>query len=93
MGLGFVCSLVTVTAGETLICLLAKETWEPVIEELFKLDVGGKIKFGSPLIREAWALDCQNHGEAGILNAEVLARNPGLLSAFRITELHPKKPP
>jgi len=46
-----------------------KETWEPSLERLFKLS----SQSGSPInIREAWALDCPNHGAAGQLNEEAL---------------------
>ena len=65
--------------------LIVKETWEPTIEDLFVLD--DKRPEG-PLIREVWGLDCQNHGEACILNEDVLARNPGILSmSIRIPRL------
>lgn len=48
-----------------------KETWEPVMEQVFKLasQNGGPVK-----IREAWALDCPNHGESGQLNEIALQR-------------------
>ncbi|KAG6873602.1 hypothetical protein C0995_013975 [Termitomyces sp. Mi166 len=46
-----------------------KETWEPSLEKLLTLSAqpGSKVK-----IREAWSLDCPNHGEAGHLNEPVL---------------------
>ncbi|KAF5371493.1 hypothetical protein D9615_009604 [Tricholomella constricta] len=46
-----------------------KETWEPSLEKLLTLAAqpGSRVK-----IREAWALDCPNHGEAGHLNERVL---------------------
>ncbi|GLB33185.1 putative alpha/beta hydrolase family protein [Lyophyllum shimeji] len=46
-----------------------KETWEPSLERLLKCSAqpGSRVK-----IREAWALDCPNHGEAGHLNEPVL---------------------
>lgn len=53
--------------------MLAKETWEPTVEDLFQLDSG-------MLVREAWGLDCQNHGEACTLNEAILSRKPGILS-------------
>lgn len=49
-----------------------KETWEPTLEALFEALITnglGKVK-----IREVWAVDCPNHGHAGILNREVLKR-------------------
>jgi len=52
-----------------------KETWEPTIEDLFKFDKG-------KVIREIWALDCQNHGEACVLNEDILVRNPDILSKY-----------
>ncbi|PPR03106.1 hypothetical protein CVT24_012411 [Panaeolus cyanescens] len=56
-----------------------KETWEPVIEDLFELDDG---KSGHFVVREAWALDCQNHGEACTLNEGQLSGNLGLLTIW-----------
>ncbi|KAG6826106.1 hypothetical protein H0H92_001107 [Tricholoma furcatifolium] len=46
-----------------------KETWEPSIEKLLTLSAqaGSRLK-----IREAWALDCPNHGEAAHLNKALL---------------------
>jgi hypothetical protein len=46
-----------------------KETWEPTIEKLFLLAAarGSAVK-----IREAWALDCPNHGESALLNENAL---------------------
>ncbi|KDR71147.1 hypothetical protein GALMADRAFT_127350 [Galerina marginata CBS 339.88] len=52
-----------------------KETWEPTIEDLFKIDA-------KKVIREAWGLDCQNHGEGCIVNEEALARNPRILTIW-----------
>lgn len=48
-----------------------KETWEPTLEHLFKLTLqrGSTVK-----IREAWALDCPNHGVASRLNERILAK-------------------
>ena len=51
--------------------------WEPTIEDLFKLDE-------TRLIREAWGLDCQNHGEACTLNEDILSRKPDILSKFAV---------
>ncbi|KAJ6596751.1 Alpha/beta hydrolase fold-1 [Mycena sp. CBHHK59/15] len=46
-----------------------KETWMPTLEALFALASSD----GSPVkIREAWCLDCPNHGASGQLNATVL---------------------
>jgi len=51
-----------------------KETWEPCIERLFELDA----KAPKRLIAEIWSVDCQQHGEAAIVNAEYLAKDPYL---------------
>jgi hypothetical protein len=49
-----------------------KEAWEPTLEALFELAFAGRqVK-----IREVWAIDCPNHGHAGVLNREVLKREP-----------------
>jgi len=45
-----------------------KEHWEPVIKELFEEDHAA----GSAIIKEAWAIDCQDHGESAILNENEL---------------------
>ncbi|KAF8972042.1 Alpha/Beta hydrolase protein [Flammula alnicola] len=60
-----------------------KETWEPTIEDLFQMD---DKRSGVPLIREAWGLDCQNHGEACTLNEDILSRNPGVLTIWDYAE-------
>lgn len=46
-----------------------KETWEPSIEKLLTLSAQTRSKVK---IREAWSLDCPNHGEAGHLNEPLL---------------------
>ncbi|KAJ8508417.1 hypothetical protein ONZ45_g9309 [Pleurotus djamor] len=46
-----------------------KEIWEPTLQHLFDLVANSSIR-----IREAWALDCPNHGEAAALNEEVLQK-------------------
>jgi hypothetical protein len=46
-----------------------KESWMPTIDAIFTL----ASSEGSPVkIREAWCLDCPNHGASGQLNATVL---------------------
>ncbi|KAF7300970.1 Abhydrolase domain-containing protein mpaH [Mycena indigotica] len=46
-----------------------KETWMPTLEAIFKLAASS----GSSLkIREAWCLDCPNHGASGHANANIL---------------------
>ncbi|KIP03129.1 hypothetical protein PHLGIDRAFT_111245 [Phlebiopsis gigantea 11061_1 CR5-6] len=47
-----------------------KEHWEPTLDHLYALLAranNNKVK-----IREAWSIDCPNHGDAAILNEEVL---------------------
>ncbi|KAJ6543407.1 hypothetical protein DFH09DRAFT_928645, partial [Mycena vulgaris] len=46
-----------------------KELWEPVIEEIFRLQ---QVKASPQRVREAWAFDRQDHGDAAILNREAL---------------------
>ncbi|KXN88337.1 hypothetical protein AN958_07482 [Leucoagaricus sp. SymC.cos] len=51
-----------------------KETWEPTLQVLFgtvSANRTGKVK-----VREVWAIDCPNHGQAGILNQEILKKEP-----------------
>ncbi|KAK6981123.1 CN hydrolase domain-containing protein [Favolaschia claudopus] len=45
-----------------------KEIWEPIIEDIFRLQ-------RHSYVREAWALERQDHGDAAILNAKELARS------------------
>ncbi|KAK7038430.1 CN hydrolase domain-containing protein [Favolaschia claudopus] len=49
-----------------------KEQWEVVIEEMFRLQ---QDKPPQLRMREAWALDRPNHGDAAVLNSEELLRN------------------
>jgi hypothetical protein len=66
----------------TLICLHStashKESWEPTLEKVFGLALESmKKKEKGQLrrevkIREAWCLDCPNHGASGMLNERVL---------------------
>ncbi|KAJ7806152.1 alpha/beta-hydrolase [Mycena olivaceomarginata] len=52
-----------------------KEIWEPTIESLFNAS--------SPqVIREAWAVDCQNHGESAIANEATLSEHPRFLDIW-----------
>ncbi|KJA14458.1 hypothetical protein HYPSUDRAFT_80835, partial [Hypholoma sublateritium FD-334 SS-4] len=60
-----------------------KETWEATISELYKIDTDRETR---PIIREIWALDCQSHGEAAILNEDVLVRHPGILTIWDYAE-------
>jgi hypothetical protein len=45
-----------------------KEHWEPVIERIYESEQGK----GGFAIREAWSVDCPNHGDSAILNEEKL---------------------
>lgn len=46
-----------------------KETWEPSLERIFDLTLHGD---GILKIREAWAIDCPNHGASAQLNESAL---------------------
>src|SRR6266481_6841892 len=46
-----------------------KETWEPSLEHLFDLASCGD---GVVKIREAWAIECPNHGASAQLNESML---------------------
>lgn len=50
-----------------------KEQWEPTIERVFQLQ-RSKDKFHK--IREVWAFDWQNHGDAAVLNQDALGSRP-----------------
>ncbi|KAF5312530.1 hypothetical protein D9619_002372 [Psilocybe cf. subviscida] len=75
--------------GRTLTLLLAhcvgshKEQWEPTIEHLFQLErenPGADTK-ASSIIREAWSIDWQNHGDGAVVNRKTLQspeRAPGV---------------
>lgn len=59
-----------------------KEQWEPVIEYLFEAQAA---KEAAHRIREAWAFDWQNHGDAAVLNREALKDRPeGVCEYFPI---------
>jgi len=44
-----------------------KEHWEPIIDHLFSMSNPSHYK-----IREAWVFDSPSHGDAGVLNQELL---------------------
>lgn len=46
-----------------------KEVWEPIIERIFLTE---NTKLNGSHIREAWAIDAPNHGDAAALNADLL---------------------
>jgi pimeloyl-ACP methyl ester carboxylesterase len=60
-----------------------KEQWEPVIARLFAL---AQEKEAAHRIREAWAIDCQSHGDSAVLNAAALNSRPDGISAFEWAE-------
>ncbi|KAJ3506578.1 hypothetical protein NLJ89_g6793 [Agrocybe chaxingu] len=74
-------------SAQTLIVLHStsfhKETWEPALEDLFALLVssasafrageGTRAKGTRVAIREAWMIDCPNHGESATLNHRALS--------------------
>lgn len=45
-----------------------KELWEPTLDHLWSL----LSENGGPRVREAWAIDWPNHGEAAVLNEKTL---------------------
>jgi hypothetical protein len=47
-----------------------KETWEPSLERVFHL--ASRSKIGDVKIREAWAIECPNHGASAQLNDSTL---------------------
>jgi hypothetical protein len=50
-----------------------KELWEPVLEELYdQVAVSSRANSSVMKIRDAWAIDCPNHGESAVLNEETL---------------------
>ncbi|KAF5382078.1 hypothetical protein D9615_004232 [Tricholomella constricta] len=55
-----------------------KEQWEPTIERIFHLQ---QSKDTRDRIREAWAFDWQSHGDAAVLNEEVLKTRDDAVSA------------
>lgn len=52
--------------------LTDKEQWEPIIEQTFQLQQG---KARHQRVREAWSFDWQSHGDAAVLNRELLETN------------------
>ncbi|KAI0722373.1 hypothetical protein C8T65DRAFT_734779 [Cerioporus squamosus] len=54
-----------------------KEQWEPVLAKLFELASCSDVLPAECRIREAWALDAPNHGDAAALNGDILkSRQP-----------------
>ncbi|KDR69560.1 hypothetical protein GALMADRAFT_145312 [Galerina marginata CBS 339.88] len=60
-----------------------KELWEPTIERLFEDD---NRNDGVSRVLEAWAIDCQNHGEAAPLNDEILLNKPGIITIYHYAD-------
>ena len=62
------------SAAQTLIVLHStsfhKETWEPTLQDLF--DLVQSQSNAEALIRDAWVIDCPNHGESAVLNNQAL---------------------
>ncbi|KAG8933324.1 hypothetical protein FRC03_004735 [Tulasnella sp. 419] len=54
-----------------------KESWEPVLDHLFQTLATKESSFE---VEEAWAFDCQNHGEAAGLNEDALQQEPYTIS-------------
>ncbi|KAJ7729063.1 Alpha/beta hydrolase fold-1 [Mycena maculata] len=46
-----------------------KEQYEPTLQDLYDMI---QDRPGGPKIREAWSIDCPNHGDAAILNEQTL---------------------
>ena len=44
-----------------------KEQFEPAIEDFYKILETGNLK-----VREVWAIDAPNHGDAAVLNEKIL---------------------
>lgn len=49
------------------------EQWEPMLNHVFSLSKGPRA--GALPIREAWSVECPNHGEAAVINESVLRRS------------------
>ncbi|KAG6824217.1 hypothetical protein H0H92_007631 [Tricholoma furcatifolium] len=64
----------------------SKEIWEPVLEDLFRLEDSVGTRPGALPIREVWALDFQNHGEAGVRNADIVAKDPDMLNMHEFAD-------
>jgi len=50
-----------------------KESWEPTLEELNDiLRSQSSLSTGGVKIRDVWSIDCPNHGDAAVINEDVL---------------------
>ena len=60
-----------------------KEIWEPFIQDFYNLvlkkclqdSIGNRTKMGV-VVRDAWAIECPNHGESASLNLRVWTESP-----------------
>ncbi|KAI0051512.1 alpha/beta-hydrolase [Auriscalpium vulgare] len=51
------------------------EIWEPVIEDIYGIVGNAKTFMKTPVrIREAWAIECPNHGESAVINEDALLK-------------------
>ncbi|KLO19240.1 hypothetical protein SCHPADRAFT_885636 [Schizopora paradoxa] len=56
-----------------------KETWAPLVEELFSLQSSDTVGSSCPKVLEAWAIECPNHGESAVINeADIKIKFPDL---------------
>ncbi|KZS94481.1 hypothetical protein SISNIDRAFT_453407 [Sistotremastrum niveocremeum HHB9708] len=54
---------------------LHKETWQPAIECLLRTNGSESATSAAPWIEEAWSIECPNHGQSFLLNAEALRQH------------------
>jgi hypothetical protein len=59
-----------------------KEHWEPVFERLVEIDNG------RGWVKEAWSIDAPNHGDASVLNEELLDSAGEPVSFFEIPSIY-----
>lgn len=52
-----------------------KETWEPFLEDLKRLQENNADLRESGLVTEAWSIDCPSHGDSAILNDHTLVHD------------------
>jgi hypothetical protein len=60
----------------TLICThgtgFHKEHWEPALEDLYAHLASSARAVPGVKVREAWSIECPNHGDAAVLNEDAL---------------------
>lgn len=78
------------TLPELVYCTCAdKEQWEPTLLHLFESQ--NSLPRHSQ-IREAWSFDWQNHGDAAILNKDILEQRPtGICPSFSLSPQAPTR--